>query len=260
MTMYVGTSGWQYRDWRGELYPPGLPVRRWLEHYAGAFATVESNNAFYRLPSRENFAGWRERTPADFVMAVKASRYLTHIKRLRDPAEPVQRLLDRTEGLGDRLGPILLQLPPTLRADPELLDNCLRCFPDTVRVAVEPRHDSWWTDETRDVLRSRGAALTWADRDSRPITPLWRTTDWAYLRLHAGRATPPPSYGKQALNHWAHRLLDTWPPDSDSYVYFNNDHGGAAVRDAVTFAHLAAGAGGDVTRVPDLSSRERTAS
>ncbi|MEU4649209.1 DUF72 domain-containing protein [Nocardia fluminea] len=260
MTMYVGTSGWQYRDWRGELYPPGLPVRRWLEHYAGSFATVESNNAFYRLPSRENFAGWRERTPADFVMAVKASRYLTHIKRLRDPAEPVQRLLDRTEGLGDRLGPILLQLPPTLRADPELLDNCLRCFPGTVRVAVEPRHDSWWTDEIRDVLRSRGAALTWADRDSRPITPLWRTTDWAYLRLHAGRATPLPSYGKQALNHWAHRLLGTWPHDADSYVYFNNDHGGAAVRDAVTFAHLVAGAGGDVTRVPDLSAGERTAS
>ncbi|MFC8386473.1 DUF72 domain-containing protein [Nocardia sp. NPDC057272] len=251
MTMYVGTSGWQYRDWRGVLYPPGLPVRQWLEHYARAFATVESNNAFYRLSSRENFAAWRERTPAGFVMAVKASRYLTHIKRLRDPAEPVQRLLDRTEGLGDRLGPILLQLPPTLRADPDLLDNCLRCFPDTVRVAVEPRHDSWWTDEIGEVLRSRGAALTWADRDSHPITPLWRTTDWAYLRLHAGRAAPLPSYGKQALNGWAHRLLDTWSPDADSYVYFNNDHGGAAVRDAATFAHLAAAAGADATRVPD---------
>ena len=249
MTMHVGTSGWQYRDWRGVLYPRGLPVRQWLEHYAREFATVESNSAFYRLPSRENFAAWRERTPAGFVMAVKASRYLTHIKRLRDPAEPVRRLLDRTEGLGERLGPILLQLPPTLRADPDLLDNCLRCFPDSVRVAVEPRHESWWTDETRTVLQSRGAALTWADRDSRPITPLWRTTDWAYLRLHA---TPLPSYGKQALSGWAHRLLDTWSPDADSYVYFNNDHGGAAVRDAVTFAHLAAGAGADATRVPDV--------
>ncbi|WP_405150390.1 DUF72 domain-containing protein [Nocardia salmonicida] len=252
MTMHVGTSGWQYRDWRGVLYPRGLPVRQWLEHYAQEFATVESNSAFYRLPSRENFAAWRERTPAGFVMAVKASRYLTHIKRLRDPAEPVRRLLDRTEGLGERLGPILLQLPPTLRADSDLLDNCLRCFPDSVRVAVEPRHESWWTDETRAVLRSHRAALTWADRDSRPITPLWRTTDWAYLRLHAGRATPLPSYGKQALSGWAHRLLDTWSPDADSYVYFNNDHGGAAVRDAVTFAHLAAGAGADATRVPEV--------
>ncbi|WP_328712251.1 DUF72 domain-containing protein [Nocardia salmonicida] len=252
MTMHVGTSGWQYRDWRGVLYPQGMPVRQWLEHYAQEFATVESNSAFYRLPSRENFAAWRERTPAGFVMAVKASRYLTHIKRLRDPAEPVRRLLDRTEGLGERLGPILLQLPPTLRADTDLLDDCLRCFPDSVRVAVEPRHESWWTDETRAVLRSHRAALTWADRDSRPITPLWRTTDWAYLRLHAGRATPLPSYGKQALSGWAHRLLDTWSPDADSYVYFNNDHGGAAVRDAVTFAHLAAGAGADATRVPEV--------
>ncbi|MFJ2837148.1 DUF72 domain-containing protein [Nocardia sp. NPDC087230] len=246
----VGTSGWQYRDWRGVLYPEGLPTRRWLEHYADAFATVESNNAFYRLPSRETFAAWRERTPADFVIAVKASRYLTHIKRLRDPAEPVQRLLDRADGLGDRLGPILLQLPPTLRADPALLDDCLRCFPATVRVAVEPRHASWWTGEIRAVLESRNAALAWADRDSRPVTPLWRTTDWAYLRLHAGRATPPPHYGRRALASWVDRLLDAGPGDADGYVYFNNDHGGAAVEDAVTFAHLADAAGVRVSRVP----------
>ncbi|MFD4443862.1 DUF72 domain-containing protein [Nocardia sp. NPDC058519] len=260
MTMYVGTSGWQYRDWRGVLYPAGLPIRRWLEHYAQGFATVESNNAFYRLPSRENFAAWRERTPDHFVIAVKASRYLTHIKRLREPAEPVTRLLDHAAGLGDRLGPILLQLPPTLRSDPDLLDDCLRCFPASVRVTVEPRHDSWWTDEVRSVLTSHNAALTWADRDSRPITPLWRTAGWAYLRLHAGRAAPLPSYGKQALSGWAHRLLDTWSADDDSYVYFNNDHGGAAVGDAVAFAHLAAGEGADVTRVPDLPISEPTAS
>ncbi|MFC4372563.1 DUF72 domain-containing protein [Nocardia halotolerans] len=251
MVMRVGTSGWQYRDWRGVLYPPEVPVRRWLEHYAGAFATVESNNAFYRLPSRETFTAWRERTPADFVVAVKASRYLTHIKRLRDPAEPVQRLLERAEGLGDRLGPVLLQLPPTLRADAALLDECLRCFPASVRVAVEPRHESWWTDEIRHVLERRSAALAWADRDSRPVTPQWRTADWAYLRLHAGRASPPPHYGRQALRGWAQRLLDTWSADADSYVYFNNDPGGAAVRDAITFAHLAAHAGADVSRVPD---------
>ncbi|MGS2809751.1 DUF72 domain-containing protein [Nocardia sp. MW-W600-9] len=246
----VGTSGWQYRDWRGVLYPDGLPMRCWLEHYADAFATVESNNAFYRLPSRETFAAWRERTPSDFLVAVKASRYLTHIKRLREPQEPVRRLLDRADGLGDRLGPILLQLPPTLRADPALLDDCLRCFPDSVRVAVEPRHESWWTDEIRTVLESRNAALALADRDSRPVTPLWRTTTWAYLRLHAGRASPPPHYGRRALASWLDRLLDTWSDHADIYVYFNNDHAGAAVEDAVTFAHLAAAAGARVTRVP----------
>ncbi|NYV78551.1 DUF72 domain-containing protein, partial [Streptomyces sp. UH6] len=135
MTVYVGTSGWQYKDWRGVLYPEGTPVRRWLEEYAARFATVESNNAFYRLPSRETFAGWRERTPEDFTVAVKASRFLTHVKRLRDPAEPVERLLGHAGGLGDRLGPVLLQLPPTLRADAGLLDACLACFPPGVRVA-----------------------------------------------------------------------------------------------------------------------------
>ena len=128
MPVHVGTSGWQYRDWRGVLYPAGVPQRRWLEHYAEHFATVENNNAFYRLPARETFTDWHDRTPGDFVMAVKASRFLTHIKRLRDPAEPVARLLGAAAGLGDRLGPILLQLPPNLAAEPERLDACLREF------------------------------------------------------------------------------------------------------------------------------------
>lgn len=145
MSVLVGTSGWQYRDWRGVLYPPQVPQRLWLEEYARRFGTVESNNAFYRLPSRELFASWREHTPEGFVMAVKASRYLTHMKRLRDPEEPVRRLLTHAEGLGDRLGPVLLQLPPNLRADARVLEACLYCFPEGVRVAVEPRHASWWT-------------------------------------------------------------------------------------------------------------------
>jgi Uncharacterized conserved protein len=155
MTLFVGTSGWQYKDWRGVLYPDGVPMRLWLEEYAARFATVEINNAFYRLPSQETFESWRERTPPDFVVALKASRYLTHIKRLRDPAEPVDRLLGHAAGLGDRLGPVLLQLPPTLHADPALLDECLGRFPTGVRVAVEPRHDSWWTPQVRKVLESR---------------------------------------------------------------------------------------------------------
>jgi len=252
VTLFVGTSGWQYRDWRGVLYPPGVPQRLWLERYAAAFATVESNNAFYRLPSREVFAAWRERTPDDFVVAVKASRFLTHVKRLREPAEPVQRLLEHAAGLGNRLGPILVQLPPTLQADATLLDDCLRQFPSTVRVAVEPRHESWWTPRIRAVLEGHGAALCWADARSRPVTPLWRTTDWSYLRLHSGLARPQPRYGRRALTAWAHRLADTFGP-ADGYVYFNNDPGGAAVHDAVVFAGLAKDAGLTVTRT-DVSS------
>lgn len=239
MTVFVGTSGWQYADWRGRLYPAGVPQRRWLEFYAAHFGTVEVNNAFYRLPERAVFESWRDRTPPGFVVAVKASRYLTHIKRLRDPDEPVRRLLDRATGLGDRLGPILLQLPPTLRADAALLADCLAAFPRDIRVAVEPRHESWWTDGIRSVLEERCAALCWADRLGRPVTPLWRTTDWGYLRMHEGRAHPRPRYGRQALRTWRERI----GAFDDAYVYFNNDPGGAAVVDAGAFrAGLAAAA------------------
>ena len=130
MTVLVGTSGWQYRDWRDGLYPKGVPQRLWLEHYATTYMTVENNGTFYRLPARETFEGWRRRTPDDFVMAVKASRYLTHVRRLRDPAEPVARLLGAASGLGPKLGPVLLQLPPTMTAEPALLDACLAEFRD----------------------------------------------------------------------------------------------------------------------------------
>ena len=128
MPILVGTSGWQYRHWRGVLYPPDVPQKRWLEHYAGQYATVENDGTFYRLPARETFDDWRARTPEDFVMAIKASRFLTHVKRLRDPAEPVQRLMLAAAGLGSRIGPVLLQLPPSLTADPARLDECLAEF------------------------------------------------------------------------------------------------------------------------------------
>lgn len=250
MTLLVGTSGWQYKDWRGVLYPVGTPQRLWLEEYAARFATIEVNNAFYRLPSRETFEDWRERTPEDFVVAVKASRFLTHIKRLRDPEEPVHRLMSHAAGLGDRLGPVLLQLPPTLRADPGLLDACLGCFPAGARVVVEPRHDSWWTPAVRDVLEARGAALCWADVQARPVAPLWRTADWGYVRFHEGRAQAWPRYGRQSLETWVRRIADTWPDNREVYTYFNNDPNAAAVLDAVVFARVARAAGLTVTRTP----------
>ncbi|MGO8894052.1 MAG: DUF72 domain-containing protein [Streptosporangiaceae bacterium] len=241
----VGTSGWQYRDWRGTFYPPDVPQRRWLEYYASQFATVENNGTFYRLPPRETFAGWRERVGDDFVMTVKASRYLTHVRRLRDPAEPVRRLLDAAAGLGGRppwVGPVLLQLPPDLQGAPHLLDECLGHFPPEIRVAVEPRHESWWTGDVRDVLAARNAALCWADRKGATVTPLWRTADWGYLRFHEGDGAPWPRYRESSLQSWADRIAATWPQEPqeaeglDVYVYFNNDQGGAAPRDAAAFA------------------------
>ena len=222
--MLVGTSGWQYRHWRGEFYPLEVPQRRWLEYYAERFPTVENNGTFYRLAARETFEQWRARTPAGFVMAVKASRYLTHIRRLRDPAEPVHRMLEAFAGLGDRLGPVLIQLPPNMKADPELLDATLSQFPRAMRVAVEPRDASWWTDEIKDVLTARGAALCWADRADQLMTPLWRTAD------------PWPRYTDKALRAWADRVATAWPASAPVYAYFNNDQNGAAVLDAADFA------------------------
>jgi uncharacterized protein YecE (DUF72 family) len=234
----VGTSGWQYRDWRGRFYPQDLPQRLWLEHYAEHFHTVEVNNAFYRLPERDTFAQWRERTPEGFVFAVKMSRYLTHVKRLHEPAEPVRRFLDRAAGLGERLGPVLLQLPPTLKSNVDDLERALACFPKGVEVAVEPRHPSWWSNEIRAALERHDAALCWADRKGRPVTPLWRTAGWGYLRMHEGLARPSPRYGRKALLSWIDRIEEAYPGDPKVYVYFNNDTGGAAVTDARTLPQL----------------------
>src|SRR5256885_2795994 len=204
----VGTSGWQYKDWRERFYPAGMPQSRWLEHYAENFATVEVNNAFYRLPERDTFVAWRHRTPRDFRVAVKMSRYLTHIKRLRDPAEPVERFLNRAYGLGDKLGPVLLQLPPTLRFDLDALDDVLARFPSEVKVAVEPRHASWWVPETRDLLEKYQAALCWSDRLGRPGAPPPRAAGLRDLRPHQGRARPRPPHGTAAPRSRGNRVSE----------------------------------------------------
>jgi uncharacterized protein YecE (DUF72 family) len=251
--LVVGTSGWQYRDWRGRFYPADLPTGRWLECFAEAFATVEVNNTFYRLPERATFEQWAARTPSDFVFTVKASRYLTHVKRLQDPEEPVARLLERARGLGPKLGPILLQLPPTLRRDTGRLAATLAAFPAGRRLAVEARHESWFDPSVYGVLERHGAALCLTDRAGRR-GPVVRTADWTFLRLHEGRARPRPCYGDQALRSWTERLVRSWPEPGDAYVYFNNDPGACAPRDAARFAALAERAGLRPTRAPNPAS------
>ena len=250
MPLYVGTSGWQYRHWKERFYPGGMAQGAWLEHYAERFQTVEVNNAFYRLPEPGTFAAWAERTPADFIVGVKASRYLTHIKRLREPQEPVERFLSHASHLGSKLGPVLLQLPPTLKRDAGLLKETLSCFGRRARVAVEFRHPSWYTDEIHSVLAENDAALCLADRDSRCITPLWRTAGWSYVRWHSGRATPAPCYGRTAMRSWAGRIAGLWSPEEDVFAYFNNDPQACAPRDAGVFARAAQGVGLRPTRVP----------
>jgi uncharacterized protein YecE (DUF72 family) len=249
VAVIVGTSGWQYADWRGRLYPIGVAQTNWLSFYAERFRSVEVNNVFYRLPEKSTFERWKGSTPEDFVFSVKASRYLTHVLRLSQPEEPVQRLLERSSGLGHKLGPVLLQLPANFQADPALLASTLGAFPSGVRVAFEPRHESWYSDEVADILTQHQAALCLSDA-ARRKSPLWRTADWGYLRLHEGRANPAPCYGRTALANWAARLAELWDDREDVNVYFNNDRGGCAVRDAHRFASASAHAGLSPTRVP----------
>jgi uncharacterized protein YecE (DUF72 family) len=247
MAVWIGTSGWQYRHWRPGFYA-GVPARSWLSHYTSHFDTVELNGSFYRLPDRARFERWGDELPDGFVMAVKMSRYLTHVRRLAEPAEPVARFLAAATGLGDHLGPVLIQLPPNLRADPAALAATLACFPPGVKVAVEPRHDSWFTTEVCDLLAGRGAAFVEADRQGR-LGPAWRTAPWRYLRFHVGRAHPEPCYGREALDTWARGLVGT----TEAYAYFNNDPLGCALRDARLFAAAAHRHGLEPTRVPPAS-------
>ena len=233
MTIHVGTSGWQYRDWRDELYDRRLPQREWLPRYAEVFSTVEVNNSFYRLPERETFERWRAQTPAGFVVAVKASRFITHVRRLREPREPVGLLWERARGLGPRLGPILFQLPPRFPAAPERLAETLAALPRSMRAAFEFRDASWHRDDVFELLDRAGCALVWPDR------PGWRATlpitgGWAYVRFHEGRPGVP-DYPRDKLRRWARRIAEL---PGDAYVYFNNDAGGAAVRDALTLRAL----------------------
>ena len=234
MAILVGTSGFDYKDWRGPFYPRFIKGGDRLAYFAEHFDTVELNVTFYRMPAASAFRGWRDAVPDGFVFAVKASRYLTHIKRLVDPRDSVEYLMERASLLGDRLGPILLQLPPSMEIDLDRLERTLEAFGSSVRVAVEPRHKSWFVPELCDVLRRYDAAFVMADRRSRPITPLWSSAGWIYLRLHEGRATPRPCYGRSALRSWVGRLDSA----RDGYVYFNNDHRACAVANARTFERM----------------------
>lgn len=257
MALWIGTSGWQYRHWRDRFYERGLPTDRWFDRYAEAFRTVELNVTFYRQPRPAVFEGWARRAPDGFLFSVKASRFLTHVKRLREPQDSVDILMAGASRLGEKLGPILLQLPPDLEVEPERLAETLAAFPPGVRLTVEPRHRSWFEDEAGvrvcDVLEDAGAALCWADR-RRPVTPEWRTASWGYVRFHGGRARPASCYGQDALETWVGRVREAFGSTADVFAYFNNDHAGCALRDAGTFADLARAAGLEPTRAPDPAS------
>ena len=231
--LLVGCSGWNYADWRERFYPAGLPARRWLEHYASRFETVEVNNTFYRLPSRDAVAGWAAQTPPRFVFAVKASRYLTHVKRLTDLGQGVQRFYERIEPLieAGKLGPVLWQLPGNFQCDLGRLARALDALPPG-RHCFEFRHASWFVPEVYDVLRAHGAALVIGDHPERPFQAYELTADWTFVRLHHGRRGRNGNYSATEIAEWARRLA-RWRARADVYCYFNNDWQAFAVRNAL---------------------------
>jgi uncharacterized protein YecE (DUF72 family) len=250
VTVYIGTSGWQYKHWLGSFYPREQRSRE-LAYYAERFQTVEINASFYKLPSGHTFREWAGQAPDDFVFAVKGSRFLTHMKRLKDPKEPADRLMRRAERLGDKLGPVLLQLPSNMRCDLGRLEETLEAFRGRARLAFEFRHESWFVDDVRRTLERHDAALCIADRESKLVTPAWRTADWGYMRFHEGTAKPVPCYGRGSLESRAKLIDETWSKRSDVYVYFNNDTHGCALRDAAVFARAIEKHGLRPTRVPE---------
>jgi uncharacterized protein YecE (DUF72 family) len=249
VTLLIGTSGWQYASWRERFYPPGLPQRRWLEHYAESYATVEVNSTFYNLPSEATVQRWADAAPHDFQFVLKASRYLTHIRRLQEPEGPVDLLLERARPLGTRLACVLVQLPPGFTCDVARLERSLRAFGGRVPVAVEFRDGSWYTEPVRDVLREHGAALCIADRKGRHDEPPWRTASWAYIRFHEGDGRPYPCYRPATMRAWAERLEAM--QCAAAFVFFNNDPLCCAPRDAARLAEACRERGMTVSRAPD---------
>jgi uncharacterized protein YecE (DUF72 family) len=220
----IGCSGWNYASWRGTFYPKGLPASRWLEHYATVFDTVEVNSTFYRLARRDAVARWVDQTPEDFVFAVKASRYLTHVRRLTDMEQGVARLYEPLEPLvaSGKLGPVLWQLPANFHRDDERLANALDRMPGG-RHTFEFRHPSWFVPDVYALLRERGVALTLPHRRGAPWPLDVITTDWTYVRFHYGDRGRRGNYSKAELVAWADRIAGWLRSELDVYAYFNND-------------------------------------
>ena len=233
----VGTSGWSYPHWRGRFYPADLKSREYLAFFARHFDTVELNASFYRLPSEESLGNWRRAVPRDFRFSIKASRYITHVKRLADPEEPLRTFLGRARVLGSKLGPILFQLPPRFRSSPARLADLLRFLPARRRFVFEFRDPSWLNDEVREILERRGIGFCIFHMEGLSC-PLWVTAPFVYLRFHGTSGKYGGSYSGRDLSRWAERVSGWLGEGRDVYAYFNNDLEAAAVRNSHNLAKL----------------------
>lgn len=230
MEIRTGTSGFAYKEWKGSFYPDDLPADRMLAYYGERFRACEINNTFYRMPKPDVLAGWAADVPPSFRFVLKASRQITHSKRLRDCAQPVEFLATAARTLGDQLGPILFQLPPNMKKDVDRLRAFLDVVPDDVRAAFEFRHESWHDDDAIDALREHGAALAIADTDEL-TAPRVATAGWGYLRLRR------VEYDERAVQDWVDwTVAQDW---SDAYVFFKHEDAATGPRLAARFARLA---------------------
>ena len=229
----IGCSGWNYKHWRERFYPAGLPPRRWLDHYARFFDTVEINNTFYRLPREQAVANWVAESPPGFLFAVKMSRYVTHIKRLTSVPESLGIFYERIAPLvrSPKLGPVLWQLPGSFRRNDERLAETLAVLPPG-RHCFEFRHESWFVPEVYELLRTSGAALVIGDSPNRPFQTRELTADWTFVRFHHGSRGRRGNYSERELEDWA-RQIEDWRPAVDVYAYFNNDWEGFAIKNGL---------------------------
>ncbi len=232
-TYYIGASGWHYDHWQGRFYPEDLPRSDWLSFYSRQFSTVELNASFYRLPTENAFMKWYRASPAEFLFAVKVSRFITHIKQLKDAEEPLKTFLARTALLKEKLGPLLYQLPPGLHRDDERLESFLNILPGNLQHAFEFRHESWLDEAVFELLRRYHAGLCIFDMPSLTCPPV-ATADFAYVRFHGSQGLYSSCYSDEELAGWASRIAGLPEHVRTVYIYFNNDAQGYALKNAQT--------------------------
>ena len=230
MNLHVGTSGYSYKEWKGNFYPEDLPAKEMLSYYSRRLPAVEINNTFYRLPQASMIENWKEQVPPEFRFSIKATQRITHIKRLNNCADETKYLLETASLLGERLGVVLFQLPPNSKKDAERLQNFLSLLPGDRRAAFEFRHESWFDDEALDLLRARNCALVVSDTDEKPLNEIINTATWGYLRLRR------MNYEKNDLVAWMNRVQNQkW---SDAFVFFKHEDEGVGPRLAKRFLEL----------------------
>ena len=235
--IHVGCSGWVYRHWRGTFYPEGLPQKRWFERYAEEFDTVEINASFYRLPLSSTFEGWREKAPPGFRYAVKVNRFITHMKKLLDCRDEVERFIALARPLGDKLGPLLYQLPPSLHKNLERLDDFLSWLPDDIEQVIEFRHSSWYDEEVLALLDRHGVGFVVHDLKGLK-SPRWASGRTAYVRFHGSGGRYSGRYSDEALLEWTDWCLEQSRLGRSVWCYFNNDIHGHAIDDARTLKSM----------------------